>query len=209
VSRKHHEAKAAATAKVAAGAGSRGNNTKQEQPVESHKQKSTSLPTNFFDNQGTKRQNDDTGPEGRSVRREVAVTQPKANDASTDKPSVRPDQMAKEGSHTNTNAKGILPGNFFDYADEDEAPAPAPNELSTSGEIANSNHMQVKGVPDGFFDNSKTGNSTQSSEPSSLSKDAKSSGTAQVKASLPEGFFDNKDADLRARGIQPQKVDMK
>jgi len=26
---------------------------------------------------------------------------------------------------------------------------------------------------------------------------------------LPEGFFDNKDADLRARGIQPQKVDMK
>jgi hypothetical protein len=42
------------------------------------------------------------------VRREVAVTQPKANDASTDKPSVRPDQMAKKGSHTNTNAKGIF-----------------------------------------------------------------------------------------------------
>ena len=151
----------------------------------------------------------DTGPEGRSVRREVAVVQPKAKEASSDKPSVRPDQMAKKGSHTNTNAKGILPGNFFDYADEDEAPAPAPNELSTSGDIANSTHMQVKGVPDGFFDNNKTGNGMQSSEPGSLSKEAKSSGTAQVKASLPEGFFDNKDADLRARGIQPQKVDMK
>ncbi|KAG2626631.1 zinc finger protein 830-like [Panicum virgatum] len=208
VSRKHHEAKAAATAKAAAGAGSQGNNTKQEQPVESHKQKSNTLPTNFFDNQGTKRQNDDTGPEGRSVRREVAVVQPKAKEASSDKPSVRPDQMAKKGSHTNTNAKGILPRNFFDYADEDEAPAPAPNELSTSGDIANSTHMQVKGVPDGFFDNNKTGNGMQSSEPGSLSKEAKSSGTAQVKASLPEGFFDNKDADLRARGIQPQKVDM-
>ncbi|CAL4894211.1 unnamed protein product [Urochloa decumbens] len=203
VSRKHHEAKAAA---AAGGAGSRGNSAKQEQPVESHKQKSSTLPTNFFDNQGTKRQSDDTGSEGRSVRREVAVTQPKAKEASADVPSVRLDQMAKKGSQTNTNGKGILPGNFFDYADEDEAPAPS--ELSTSGNIANSNHMQVKGVPDGFFDNNKTGNGMQSSELSSLSKEAKSSGTAQVKASLPEGFFDNKDADLRARGIQPQKVDM-
>ncbi|CAN6332551.1 unnamed protein product [Urochloa humidicola] len=205
VSRKHHEAKAAAAAKAApaAGAGPR-LSTKQEQPVESHKQKSSTLPTNFFDNQGTKRQSDDTGSEGRSVRREVAVTQPKAKEASTDKPSVRLDQMAKKGSQTNT--KGILPGNFFDYADEEETPAP--NELSTSGNIASSNHMQVKGVPDGFFDNSKTGNDMQSSEPSSLFNEAKSSGAAQVKTSLPEGFFDNKDADLRARGIQPQKVDM-
>ncbi|XP_072148818.1 protein ABA AND ROS SENSITIVE 1 isoform X2 [Setaria viridis] len=200
VSRKHHEAKAAAAAKAApaAGAGPR-LSTKQEQPVESHKQKSSTLPTNFFDNQGTKRQSD-----GRSVRREVAVTQLKAKEASTDKPSVRLDQMAKKESQANT--KGILPGNFFDYADEEEAPAP--NELSTSGNIANSNHMQVKGVPDGFFDNNKTGNGTQSSEPTSFSKEAKSSETTQVKASLPEGFFDNKDADLRARGIQPQKVDM-
>lgn len=140
------------------------------------------------------------------MRRGIAVTQPKAKEASADKPS-RIDQMAKKGSQTNSNAKGVLPGNFFDYEDEDEAPAP--NELSTSGNIANSNHMQVKGVPEGFFDNNKTGNGTQSSEPSSLPKEATSSGSAQVKASLPEGFFDNKDADLRARGIQPQKVDMK
>jgi zinc finger protein 830 len=47
----------------------------------------------------------------------------------------------------------------------------------------------VKGVPDGFFDNNKTGNDTQSSEPSSFSKEAKISRTAQVKASLPGGFF--------------------
>ncbi|XP_058079736.1 protein ABA AND ROS SENSITIVE 1 isoform X1 [Magnolia sinica] len=31
----------------------------------------------------------------------------------------------------------------------------------------------------------------------------------QVKGALPEGFFDNKDADLRARGIEPVKVDIK
>ncbi|XP_038697851.1 zinc finger protein 830-like isoform X2 [Tripterygium wilfordii] len=30
-----------------------------------------------------------------------------------------------------------------------------------------------------------------------------------VKRSLPEGFFDNKEADLRARGIKPVKVDVK
>ena len=31
----------------------------------------------------------------------------------------------------------------------------------------------------------------------------------QVKGALPEGFFDNKDADLRARGITPVKLDIK
>ncbi|XP_062180776.1 protein ABA AND ROS SENSITIVE 1-like [Phragmites australis] len=209
VSRKHHEAKAAAAAKAAAGAGSRGNSARQEQPVEPQKEKSSTLPTNFFDNQGTKRQSDDASSEGRSVRREVSVIQPKTKEASTNKQPVRLDQMAKKGSQTNTNAKGILPGNFFDYEAEDEAPAPAPKELtSTSGNTASSNHMQVKGVPDGFFDNNKNGNGMQPSEPSSFSKEAKSAETAQVKGSLPEGFFDNKDADLRARGIQPQKVVM-
>lgn len=203
VSRKHHEAKAAAAAKAA---GSQGNTAKQEQPLESQKQKSSTLPANFFDKQGAKRQSDDTGSEGRSVRREVAVIQPKTKEASIDKPSVRLDQVSKKGSQTNTNVKGILPGNFFDYGEEGEAPAP--EELSTSGNVASSNHSKTKGVPDGFFDNNKTGNGPQANEQNSLSKEAKSSETAQVKGSLPEGFFDNKDADLRARGIQPQKVDM-
>ncbi|KAH9323453.1 hypothetical protein KI387_018092 [Taxus chinensis] len=31
----------------------------------------------------------------------------------------------------------------------------------------------------------------------------------QVKGSLPEGFFDNKDADMRARGLEPVKYDIK
>lgn len=115
------------------------------------------------------------------------------------------DQMSKKESQINTSVKGILPGIFFDYGEEDEAPAPAPKELSTS----QNNHMKVKGVPDGFFDHNKTGSVMQPKEQSSLSKEAKCSETAQVKGLLPEGFFDNKDADLRARGIQPQKVDMK
>jgi zinc finger protein 830 len=142
------------------------------------------------------------------VRREVSVTQPKAKETCTNKRTVKVDQMKKKGSETNTNVKGILPGNFFDYAEEDEAPAP--KELtSTSANTACSNHMQVKGVPDGFFDKAKNSNGTQPSEPGTLFKEAKSAENVQVKGSVPEGFFDNKDADLRARGIQPQKVDMK
>lgn len=35
------------------------------------------------------------------------------------------------------------------------------------------------------------------------------SGAKQIKGALPEGFFDNKDADLRARGIEPVKPDIK
>ena len=33
--------------------------------------------------------------------------------------------------------------------------------------------------------------------------------TKQAKGALPEGFFDDKDADLRARGITPVKLDVK
>ncbi|CAD6255299.1 unnamed protein product [Miscanthus lutarioriparius] len=89
---------------------------------------------------------------------------------------------------------------FFDYGEEDGAPTPVPKDLSTSQNVASSIHTKVKGVPDGFFDHNKTGSGMQPNEPSSE--------TAQAKGSLPKGLFDNKDADLRARGIQPQKVDM-
>ncbi|KAF0923384.1 hypothetical protein E2562_006288 [Oryza meyeriana var. granulata] len=207
VSRKHHEAKIAAAAKAAPGAGSRGNKANHEQPAESQKPKSSTLPANFFENQGMKRHNDGTGSEGRSVRREVADVQQKTKEASKTKPSANFEKMPKKESQANTNVKGILPGNFFDYADEDEAPTPT-EVNSAPGNAAISNHMQVKGVPDGFFDSNQNNNGMRPSEPSQLSKAVKSSETSEVKGSLPEGFFDNKDADLRARGIQPPKIDI-
>ncbi|KAM0824166.1 hypothetical protein ACQ4PT_070372 [Festuca glaucescens] len=207
VSRKHHEAKAAAATKVTESAAPRGKNVNHERPIEPQKAKSSSSPANFFDSQGVKRQNDGTGSEGRSVRQEVAAVQPPTKEASVNKPSVRPDQVPNKGSQGKPNVKGILPGIFFDYTeeDEDEEPATAPKEPNrTSGNIANPNRMQVKGVPDGFFDSS----STQPTEASASSQAGNTVETAQVKGALPEGFFDNKDADLRARGIEPPKVDI-
>ncbi|KAM3411357.1 hypothetical protein ACQJBY_003167 [Aegilops geniculata] len=208
VSRKHHEAKAAAAAKVTPAAAPRGNNVSHERLAEPQKAKSSPMPANFFDNQGTKRQSDGTGSEGRSVRHQVATAQPATKEASANKPSVRMDQAPNKASKGSTDVKGILPGNFFDYTEEDEdevpTPAPAPKEPNrTSGNTINPNPVQVKGVPDGFFDSSNT----QPSETSASSQAANNLETAQVKA-LPEGFFDNKDADLRARGIQPPKVDI-
>ncbi|KAG8085989.1 hypothetical protein GUJ93_ZPchr0010g8042 [Zizania palustris] len=203
VSRKHHEAKVAAAAKAAGGAGSRGNKANQEQPAESQKTKTSTLPTNFFDNQGMKRHSDGTDSEGRSVRREVTDVQQKAKEPSKTNFEKNP----KKESQANTNVKGILPGNFFDYTEEDEGPTPT--EVNSGPEnVAISNHMQVKGVPDGFFDSNKSSIDMQPSDPSQLSKSVKSSETAEAKGSLPEGFFDNKDADLRARGIQPPKIDI-
>lgn len=139
----------------------------------------------------------------------MANAQPATKEASANKPSVRLDQVPNKGSQGSSDVKGILPGNFFDYTEEDEdevpTPAPAPKEPNrTSGNTTNPNPVQVKGVPDGFFDSSNT----QPSETSASSQAANNLETAQVKA-LPEGFFDNKDADLRARGIQPPKVDIK
>eukprot|EP01018_Ginkgo_biloba_P022321 Gb_32477 [translate_table: standard] len=48
-----------------------------------------------------------------------------------------------------------------------------------------------------------------SSQPSHASNQAEKSEGNPVKGSLPEGFFDNKDADLRARGLEPIKYDIK
>jgi zinc finger protein 830 len=52
------QAKATAAAKAAEIAVFQGNNTKKEQPAEPQQEKSSTLPSNFFDNQGNKRHSD-------------------------------------------------------------------------------------------------------------------------------------------------------
>ena len=69
---------------------------------------------------------------------------------------------------------------------------------------------QVRGaLPDGFFDNKEKSERVKFSQFREPSKKLDGLESKQVKGALPEGFFDNKDADLRARGIEPIKVDIK
>ncbi|KAF5197049.1 zinc ion binding protein [Thalictrum thalictroides] len=85
--------------------------------------------------------------------------------------------------------KGTLPDGFFDNKD-----------LQTTANMDDSEIKQSKGsLPEGFFDN----------EDASTNRKPGGTEVKQVKGALPEGFFDNKDADLRARGIEPVKVDIK
>lgn len=77
--------------------------------------------------------------------------------------------------------------------------------------------LKVTGVPKdekgGLADNIQTkgkesGNVSSFHESDIFNQTEKSEGN-KVKGSLPEGFFDNKDADLRARGLEPIKYDIK
>ncbi|KAL8133868.1 protein ABA AND ROS SENSITIVE 1 [Apium graveolens] len=83
---------------------------------------------------------------------------------------------------------------------------------------------QASQLPSDFFDNHDSkrpkegteqmestvarGNSVQPQRENANTKLSVSE-NRQVKRSLPEGFFDNKDADQRARGITPVKLDIK
>ncbi|OVA04962.1 hypothetical protein BVC80_1211g23 [Macleaya cordata] len=95
------------------------------------------------------------------------------------------------GSSGVKSLKRALPEGFFDNKDAD-----------TTTNLGDQEVQQLKGgaLPDGFFDNKDNTHTTRKMD----DLDAK-----QVKGALPEGFFDNKDADLRARGIQPVKIDIK
>ncbi|XP_010931557.1 uncharacterized protein [Elaeis guineensis] len=104
--------------------------------------------------------------------------------------------------------KGALPGNFFDQKERSE------NQSSRQQNQAprNTDSLEVKQLkrapPDDFFDRKEESDSVQSNQLSQPSKQQDNLEAKQVKGALPEGFFDNKDADLRARGIEPVKVDI-
>lgn len=105
--------------------------------------------------------------------------------------------------------KGILPDGFFDSSThEEKVPSHTPNSKA-AGLVA----KPVKGaLPEGFFDTPDGSGSSQlfnqNSQLSLITWTSDGSETKPPKGSLPEGFFDNKDADLRARGIQPTKIDV-
>ncbi|PKU79957.1 hypothetical protein MA16_Dca025872 [Dendrobium catenatum] len=63
-------------------------------------------------------------------------------------------------------------------------------------------------LPSGFFDRIDSNSVGQAKQLSQQSEKPDIVQLKQVKEALPEGFFDNKDEDLRARGIEPVKVDI-
>ncbi|XP_026382481.1 zinc finger protein 830-like isoform X2 [Papaver somniferum] len=139
-----------------------------------------SLPEGFFDKNDPKRQKTEVDTEG---RREI-----------------------KAGKRT-------LPKGFFDKKDGE-----------TSGHVGSEVKPLKKALPENFFDN-KDDADTMKGDPEIVHRGSHTDGFSgktdnvhakrkmgdadvkQVKGALPMGFFDDKEADLRAHGIQPVKVD--
>ncbi|KMZ75959.1 hypothetical protein ZOSMA_109G00530, partial [Zostera marina] len=95
---------------------------------------------------------------------------------------------------------------FFEESTAEKVPV---NKLGEAAKLPTSKGKSVSGaLPEGFFD-SKGRKETKSSR--QVTQTPKASDGAEIKhtkGALPDGFFDNKDADLRARGIEPVKVDI-
>lgn len=200
-SRKHHEAitryKANATGHVRS-------IPKSEPPTElvQKAQPSSTLPPNFFDSNDTKRQKAglnavdkiETETPKESIRSSDYVSSEKILGKRKGYPLTTEGTIASENlsDTTQTNNSGVggaLPEGFFDYKD-----------VEATGKMGDSEVKHSRGfLPEGFFDKEDVHTNMKTS----------GSDVKQGKGSLPEGFFDNKDADLRARGIQPVKVDIK
>lgn len=107
---------------------------------------------------------------------------------------------------------GALPPNFFDTDAEQVTGALPPNffDDTRSGDDQTSKqwNQEVENRDGLALDQANT-TSVSSNHISQASKKIDGSDAKQTKGALPEGFFDNKDADLRARGIEPVKVDIK
>ncbi|KAL5726416.1 hypothetical protein ACHQM5_009461 [Ranunculus cassubicifolius] len=226
-SRKHHEA---ITKYKANAAGQARNIPKSVTPTElvQKTQPSSMLPADFFDKNETKRPKSGTGNNietdtlkgsakaSASISSENILGKRKGNPAMTeepiasqmqiDKPSnvhaistkgrkeiAPPKQLSHTAQKSSTpGVRGALPEGFFDKMDVEET-----REVSGS-EVKQVNGSRARGsIPEGFFDK----------EDGQTNSEIGGVEVKQGKGNLPEGFFDNKDADLRARGIEPVKVD--
>nr|CAD1821960.1 unnamed protein product [Ananas comosus var. bracteatus] len=232
VSRKHHEAIEKLRAAAAASGVARGNSVNQEQPTEVQKTRpSSTLPADFFDNKESKKQKIDTSAEERA-RFASSQVEPRSQEVSpssssllerthsvtkineladvytkeTQGPQDRPTTKLGETSRKTDGkeakqGRGSLPETFFDGTNRSENQN-AKLLKQTAVEDVSSERMPLKNaLPDGFFDK-------QFDQANEASSSANAVEAKQVKGALPEGFFDNKDADLRARGIKPVKIDV-
>ncbi|RZC61411.1 hypothetical protein C5167_023164 [Papaver somniferum] len=129
----------------------------------------------------------------------------------TESPHFR--EVDTEGRREIKAGKRTLPKGFFDKKDGE-----------TSGHVGSEVKPLKKALPENFFDN-KDDADTMKGDPEIVHRGSHTDGFSgktdnvhakrkmgdadvkQVKGALPMGFFDDKEADLRAHGIQPVKVD--
>ncbi|KAG6522578.1 hypothetical protein ZIOFF_019719 [Zingiber officinale] len=107
---------------------------------------------------------------------------------------------------------GALPPNFFDTDAEQVTRALPPNFFDDTRTVDDQTPKQLNREvenQDGLALDQVNTISASFNHISRASKKIDGSDAKQTKGALPEGFFDNKDADLRARGIEPVKVDIK
>lgn len=121
-----------------------------------------------------------------NVKRNSSAELTKLKDKSEEAVLAHDDKHETSTVLQKTRQASQLPSDFFD--NHDSKRQKEGTEQMESAETR-SNHMQ----PPRENANTKLG----------------ASENRQVKGALPEGFFDNKDADLRARGITPVKLDIK
>ncbi|WOK96798.1 zinc finger protein [Canna indica] len=205
VSKKHHEA--IEKLKSSAAGVSRDNKLGTEQPKEHQNPRSSStLPADFFDNQNAKRQKIDMVVGGQTQGISVPASSvfsynqlgKKNLSPSISQPSNAPESLTKFGQSsemvdaTDEQVVGALPQIFFDKAEDQTF-------KQSSQQAEDKNAFKLKQVDRALNGSNQTGEAL---------KEMDGSEAKQVKGALPEGFFDNKDADLRARGIEPVKVDI-
>ncbi|KAJ8461189.1 hypothetical protein OPV22_034115 [Ensete ventricosum] len=174
VSRKHHEA--IENLKATAGGLPRENNLGSERPKVSQTRSSSTLPADFFDGQGAKRQKTVPGGSTQSTitpaGSSFSYKQGKKDLSPVSQPLNAPESL-------NIRSEKVV--------------------VSEETSIEDKSNLQLEKV-------NKTLDSSNQTSQASVKIDG--SDAKQVKGALPEGFFDNKDADLRARGIEPVKVDI-
>lgn len=203
-SRKHHDAieniKAAAARQTTTGNSQFG---KQSIPQEPHV--TTHLPDNFFDSPDAKKHKTELeknstgpGPSYPSSSKEVEQIKMMGKFTQSSQQIVRNDAM---------QAKTILSESISDKGtDEDQS---TQKSLISKDKRA-LEVKQAKGFlpDDGSFYQIDSNDDNQDKKLNQKSENADMVQLKQVKGALPAGFFDNKDADLRARGIEPVKVDI-
>lgn len=203
-SRKHHEAienikAAAARERTPGNSQFQRQQNLQESPVTS------TLPADFFDGQDAKKQKTEdvknssgSSTSYSSASKEVDQSRITGNSAQSSK------QM---GSNDVMLVNADLSKGFSEKGIDEEQNSGQKSQISRDNK--NLEVKEARGfLPNGFFDRIDSNGDGHAKQVSEQSEKPDIVQLKQVKGALPEGFFDNRDEDLRARGIEPVKVDI-